>query len=183
VSLDRREAALALDDIETVIKRVKLSLFYRQASAAMILWGVVVAIGYGLSHAFPAQAGRIWLGLDLAGFAATIVLFRSRQGEGRGQIDWRLFGAIALFYAFGFLWSSFLGRFGAREIAAFWPTLIMFGYTIAGLWLGRAFIIIGVTLTALTLIGYLSTGPWFNLYLALVNGGGLVLCGIWMRRA
>jgi hypothetical protein len=183
VNPDRTEAALALDDIEAVVKRVRVSLFYRQASVAMILWGIVVAIGYALSYAFPAEAGRIWLSLDVVGFVAMIVLLRSSLGEDHGQIEWRLVSAIALFYAFGFLWSSFLGRFGAREIAAFWPTLIMFGYTVAGLWLGRAFIFIGVALTALTLVGYLSTGPWFNLYLAVVNGGGLILCGIWMRRA
>jgi hypothetical protein len=59
----------------------------------------------------------------------------------------------------------------------------MFGYALAGIWFGRAFIILGLMVTALTVVGYLWVGPWFNLYMAVVDGGGLMLCGLWMRRA
>ncbi len=59
----------------------------------------------------------------------------------------------------------------------------MFVYALAGLWLGRAFTLIGVGLTALVLAGYFWAGEAFDLYLAAVNGGGLILCGLWMRRA
>ena len=59
----------------------------------------------------------------------------------------------------------------------------MFGYAVAGLWLGRAFVVIGLLITALTVVGYLWSGAWFDLYLALVAGGGLALCGLWMRWA
>jgi hypothetical protein len=183
VSLDRKEAVLALDEIEAVVERVKASLFYRQASAALIFWGIIIAIGYCLGYAFPAQAGRIWIVVDILGVAGMVVLVHSKLGGGGGQFDWRFLSAIALFFAFGFLWSVLLGRFAPREVDAFWPTLFMFGYTIAGLWLGRAFIVIGITITALTLVGYLWTESWFDLYLAAVDGGGLVLGGVWMRRA
>jgi hypothetical protein len=182
VSLDRKEAVLALDDVEAVVKRVKASIFYRQASAAMIFWGVVIAIGYCLTYAFPAAAGRIWIALNIVGIAGMILVLRSKLSGCDGQFDWRFLGAIALFFAFGLLWSGLLGRFGPREADAFWPTLFMFGYAIAGLWLGRAFIFIGIIITALTLAGYLWTASWFDLYLAVVNGGGLVIGGLWMRR-
>ena len=76
-----------------------------------------------------------------------------------------------------------IGKFGPRELDAFWPTLFEFGYALAGLWFGRAFTIIGVSLAALILAGYFWAGPAFDLYLAAVNGGGLILCGLWMRRA
>jgi hypothetical protein len=39
----------------------------------------------------------------------------------------------------------------------------MFGYALAGIWFGRAFIILGLMVTALTVVGYLWVGPWFNL--------------------
>jgi len=39
------------------------------------------------------------------------------------------------------------------------------------------------SLTGLILAGYFWSGEWFNLWLAIVNGGGFVLCGLWMRRA
>ena len=56
-------------------------------------------------------------------------------------------------------------------------------YTIVGLWVGAAFVAIGLGITALTLVGYFFVGAWFDLWMAVVNGGGLVLGGLWMRRS
>ena len=66
---------------------------------------------------------------------------------------------------------------------AFWPTLLLFGYALAGLWFGAAFSAIGLGLTALILMRYVWAGTGFALWLALVTGGGFILCGLWMRRA
>jgi hypothetical protein len=51
------------------------------------------------------------------------------------------------------------------------------------LWVGHAFVAIGLSISALTLIGYFFIGDAFDLWMALVNGGGLVLGGLWMRRS
>jgi hypothetical protein len=58
----------------------------------------------------------------------------------------------------------------------------MLFYTIFGLWFGNAFIAIGVAITVLTLIGYFFIGEPFPLWIAFVNGGGLIFGGLWMRR-
>ena len=59
----------------------------------------------------------------------------------------------------------------------------MLFYVIAGLWFGYAFVAIGIAITVLTLIGYFFvTGFTFLLWMAVVNGGGLILGGLWMRR-
>ena len=52
----------------------------------------------------------------------------------------------------------------------------------AGLWFGAIFIAIGLAVTALTLVGYFFIGAAFPLWMAFVNGGGLILGGLWMRR-
>jgi hypothetical protein len=91
--------------------------------------------------------------------------------------------AFVLLVGFGFTWSTLLGRFGPHERDAFWPSLFLFGYALLGFWLGRTFTVIGVGLTVFIMIGYFWAGNAFDLYLAVVNGGGLVLCGLWMRRA
>jgi hypothetical protein len=57
-------------------------------------------------------------------------------------------------------------------------------YTIVGLWVGAAFVAIGLSVTVLTLIGYFFVdGAAFLLWMAVVNGGGLILGGLWMRRS
>jgi hypothetical protein len=49
---------------------------------------------------------------------------------------------------------------------------------------GYAFVAIGLGITVLTLIGYFIVGGFaFLLWMAAVNGGGLVLGGLWMRRS
>ena len=45
------------------------------------------------------------------------------------------------------------------------------------------FVAIGLCISALTLIGYFFVGDAFDLWMAFVNGGGLVLGGHWMRRS
>ncbi len=91
--------------------------------------------------------------------------------------------ALLLFFAFGFLCSVVLGHFTPRQMGAFWPIYFMLLYIIAGLWFGTAFVAIGLGITALTLIGYFFVGNWFELWMAFVNGGGLMLGGLWMRRS
>ena len=94
----------------------------------------------------------------------------------------RLVAAYALFYAFGYFCCEVLGQFGPRELGAFWPIYFMLFYVLAGLWFGRAFVVLGLAITVLTLIGYFYVlGGAFLLWMAVVNGCGLVLGGLWMR--
>jgi hypothetical protein len=177
------EAAAALIDIESVTRKVKQSSWYRLTGTTIMLWGFLVALGYAAVHFAPHAMVPVWLTINGIGVVATAAL-KAHMARTRGDsFDPRGLVAILLFFGFGLLWSRLLGAFGARESNAFWPTLFMFGYAVAGLWLGRAFVVIGLVITALVVAGYLWIGDWFDLYLALVAGGGLVLCGLWMRWA
>ena len=182
--IDPREAAQALNDIEQIVRRVRRSRTYDIASQMMILWGVLVFAGNIATFVWPRYGGFIWIGVNAAGALGSIAVsvFRFPGAGGRG-FDRRMAIAFLLFFAFGLLCSSVLGHFGPREMGAFWPIYFMLFYCIAGLWFGHAFIAIGLGITGLTLIGYFFvTGAAFLLWMAAVNGGGLVLGGLWMRR-
>jgi hypothetical protein len=75
-----------------------------------------------------------------------------------------------------------LGHFTPRQMGTFWPIYFMLVYVVIGLWFGWAFVAIGFGISALTLIGYFYIGAAFPLWMAFVNGGGLILSGLWMRR-
>ncbi len=182
MKVDAAEAAAMIGEIESTRDRVRQSTFYRVAAGAIIGWGLLMVVGNLATHVWPRSGAGIWVAVNVIGAAATWAFGRRIERQGYA-FDRRIFGGLALFFAFGTLWSVVIGHFGPRELCAFWPTLFMFGYTIAGLWLGRAFVALGLGVTALIVLGYLFAGDWFNLYLALVDGGGLVLCGLWMRRA
>ena len=186
MTLDPKAAAATLGEIDAIGKMVRQSAFYRRASLIMILWGALVALGNLATWASPRQAGTVWTAVYVVGFAGHIALgfLDRRNATPPRPFQWRVFTAFFLFFAFGVLWSQGVAHFDGRQMSVFWPTYFMLAYILVGLWAGMALIVIGGAVTALTLFGFVFiSGPWFEPWMALVNGGGLVLGGLWMRRA
>ena len=182
-SIESREAAAALDDIEQIVRRVRQSRIYDLASLMMIMWGGLIFAGNVASFIRPRQAGYIWIAVNVAGVAGSFAISAATYPRaGVRTFDLRMLAAFLLFFAFGSATCA-LGHFGPREMGTFWPIYFMMVYTIAGLWVGYAFVVIGAGISALTLIGYFFVGPWFEPWMAVVNGGGLMLGGWWMRRS
>jgi len=183
-SIDPKEAAAALSVIDSIAHRVRQSTIYNLASLMLIMWGVLVLSGNIGSYLWPREAGYIWTALNVVGLAGSLAIgiFESRRTSVH-CFDLRMVTAFLLFFAFGILWSIGIGHFTPRQLGVFWPTYFMMVYTVAGLWVGLAFVAIGLGITALTLIGYFFIGDAFDLWMAFVNGGGLVLGGLWMRRS
>jgi hypothetical protein len=176
------EAAAMLADVDSVVTKVKQSRIYRSAAQIIILWGAVNLVRDAAIATAPAWFGPRWFLIDAVGIIGTLALLRWTVEPGV-RFPLRTLAAFCLFYGFGWVWTNLLAGFGPREQMAFWPTLFLFGYALAGLWFGAAFAAIGLGLTVLILAGYLWSGAAFPLWLAAVYGGGFILCGLWMRRA
>jgi hypothetical protein len=182
--IDSQQAHSALADIDDITRRVRQSRFYRHASSMLMLWGALTFVGYLVSFAVPALARYAWIAVFLAGIAGSVTIgAASRRRAGINTFNARATAAMVIFIAFGAIWSIGVGHFTPRQLGAFWPTYFMLPYILLGLWLGQAFVAIGAAVIALTLLGYFYTGPWFELWMAFVNGGGLLLGGFWMRRS
>jgi hypothetical protein len=182
--IDPKEAASALSDIDAVVRRVRQSRIYNLASLMLIMWGVLVFAGNITSFMLPHSGGYVWLAVDVLGIAGSFAI--SALGYPRTGIrtfDFRALLAFLLFVAFGIFASVWLGHFPPRQLGAFWAIYFMMVYSIVGLWVGQAFVAIGLSIIALTLIGYFFVGGWFEPWMAVVNGGGLILGGLWMRRS
>jgi uncharacterized membrane protein YeaQ/YmgE (transglycosylase-associated protein family) len=183
-SIDPREAASALSDVEDIVRRVRQSTIYNLSSLIMIMWGVLVFVGYLAGYLSPRSAGYGWLAVYIAGIAGSVAISAfNRARSGVRTFDFRMLAAFLLFIAFGCFCSGVLNHLTPRQLGTFWPIYFMLVYSIAGLWVGYAFVAIGLSITALTLIGYFFVGGAFDLWMAFVNGGGLVLGGLWMRRS
>ena len=182
--IDSKQAAEALTEIDEIVRRVRQSTIYNIASLIMIFAGVLVFAGNIASFFWPRYAGYIWIAVNamtVAGSFAIGVFWRPKPIV--HGFDFRALLAWVLFFAFGYLCSSVLGHFTPRQHGTFWPIYFMFFYTLVGLWVGYAFVAIGLGISALTLIGYFYLGAWFDPWMAVVNGGGLILGGLWMRRS
>jgi hypothetical protein len=182
--IDPREAASTLSEIDSIARRVRQSRIYHLCGLIMIWWGALVFAGNIATYLWPRSGGSIWLLVYAAGIAGSFAI--SAIGYSRNRVrtfNFRMLAAFLLFIAFGIFTVSWLGHFTPRQMGTFWPIYFMLVYTIVGLWVGYAFVAIGLGITALTLIGYFYTGDWFLPWMAVVNGGGLILGGLWMRRS
>jgi len=183
-SIDPREAASALSDVQDIVSRVRQSRIYHLASLIIVMWGVLTFAGYISAYLSPRTAGYGWLAVYAAGLAGSIAIGRfSYRQTGIRTFDMRALLAFLLFIAFGIFSSVWLGHFTPRQMGTFWTIDFMLVYTIAGLWVGKGFVAIGLSIIVLTLIGYFYIGGAFDLWMAVVNGGGLILGGLWMRRS
>jgi hypothetical protein len=176
------EAARMLADVDSVVAKVKQSRIYRSAALIIMLWGAINLARDGLIALAPGWFGPRWFLVDAIGIAGTIAIL-SRGATAGARPPMRTLAAFLLFYAFGWVWANLIGDFGPRQQMTFWPTLFLFGYAVAGLWFGPAFTAIGLGLTALIVAAYFWSGAAFPLCMAVVTGGGFILCGLWMRRA
>jgi hypothetical protein len=182
MSIDRREAASSLDDIAGIERRMREALFYGGSSDILILWGILCAIGHVITQFSPRNANLAWLLIDAVGVVGLAVISVRRARQRRREWNWRFTAGVVVTIAFGLLWQGLLGNGQWREISVFWATLIMFTYILAGLWVGRFFVICGIVVTLLTLAGYFWSGAWCELWMAVVFGGSLVAGGLWLRR-
>jgi hypothetical protein len=182
--IDSKQASEALSDINEIVHRVRQSRIYNLASLSMIWWGVLVFAGNIATFLWPRYADYFWLAVYVAGIAGSFAISSLDQTRtGIRNANFRMLAAFLLFLAFGFFCTSMLGHFTPRQLGTFWPIYFMLFYSIAGLFIGYAFVAIGLGITMLTLIGYFYIGEAFPLWMAFVNGGGLILGGFWMRRS
>jgi hypothetical protein len=182
--IDSKQATQALAEIDDVVQRVRQSRVYDVASQMMILWGALVFAGNIATYLWLREGYYIWFAVYVVGIAGSFAISASKQASiGLRGFDGRIFVAFLLFIAFGYFCSLVLGHFTPRQQGAFWTIYFMLFYAIAGLWFGNAFVVIAGLITLLTLIGYyFITGNAFLPWMAFVNGGGLILGGLWMRR-
>jgi hypothetical protein len=181
--IDSKEASAALSEINDMVQRVRQSRIYDLASQFMVVAGILVVAGNLATFFVPHYAVVIWPAVNLltVSISAVISIYDHRR-TGLLSFDLRVFFVFVLFYGFGMLCTLVLGHFGPREMGTFWPIYFMLFYCIAGLWFGRAFLAIGLAITLLTLIGYFFiTSAEFLIWMAMVNGGGLIVSGLWMR--
>lgn len=181
--IDSKQASEALAEIDDIVQRVKQSQLYELASTAALWWGVLVFAGNVVTWLWPFYAVYAWPAVDILGVGGLVAFRLLSPAHVHGAaFDIRLVLVFVLFFAFGYICTNVLGHFGPRALGAFWPIYFMLFYMLAGLWFGYAFVAIGLVIGALTLIGFFYIGAAFPLWMAFVNGGGLIVGGLWMRR-
>ena len=186
MTISSDEAGAMLREVVGILAKVKRSRLYRTSGEAFMVWGAVVVAGDVLSTVAPRGAGWGWAALNLLGVVATIVLLQRRMRGGAAAaagIPLRFLAVFAVFFAF---WLGLAPRHrgvrpaaGGRVLAD--PLHVRLHARLALVRRG----VLGDRPRSDRADpgGFFFSGEWFPLWPALVEGGGLMLCGYWMRRS
>ena len=182
MSLTPNEAADALRDIESTSRRSGEAFGYRMSAPFLIIWGLVWVVGYGVSDLAPRLTGIVWPAVLVAGTVVSFIVGRYFVGN-RSPQGWRFLALVPVVWLFLFATYAVMGPLNDRQQAAFVPLVIAALYSGLGLWIGVRYLITGIAVAALTLFGFFYLHQHFELWMAAVGGGGLILAGLWMRNA
>jgi hypothetical protein len=184
MTIDPKDARASLSDIAAVERLTQQSLTYEHSSRQFMLWGALVMCGYLWTYFLPGYSGLGWIAVAVMGVSGSFALRRWWQGPHSrdSRLGQRLGYAQLAVIGFGLILINLLWPLSDRQISAFWPILVMFCHVLAGIWLGRFYVLLGLAVTALIFVGYIWSGPWYPLWLAAAVGGGLIASGLWLRR-
>ncbi|HEY1632792.1 MAG TPA: hypothetical protein VGF56_15855 [Rhizomicrobium sp.] len=183
MTISPQEAAEALKDITRTERRSGASLGYQMAWPHLVIWGVIWAIGYG-AMALGVTWDWLWAVLSLTGtvtsFVTGYVMARSRTKS----FDGRYLASFFAIFAFITALFAILPPTSDIQFGAFFPILVALYYALIGIWTrGLRMLVLGVLLAAGTLAAFLHAREHFMPIMAFVGGGGLILGGLWLRRA
>lgn len=176
------EAEQSLRDIERVRRRAGILEGYERGAPQLILWGIIWAVGYGLSAVSPKQAGVVWLALWAVGLIGGARLARCTGKPLLQQGSWRSSAATLTVFAFIFATYIVMSPREEAQFGAFPPLVVALVYVLRGIWNGTRWVVIGVLLGALTVIGYSLIHDHFLAWIAVVGSMTLIGTGLWLRR-
>ena len=195
--IEKDEARAALDEIDSLIVATKQRIAHGPAGAILVVWGIVWSAVFLGTHFYPQWVNWLAPVGCAIGMASMWVFKGSAQIETRGGLGSqgvRIRYAWLVLCAFSFLWILILHPQRPpsssvsetvdviNRILAFFSSIGMFGYVVAGLWLGRFWTALGLIVTILIAIGLFALPQWFLLWMAVVGGGSLIFSGLMIKR-
>ena len=188
MDVSQKEARASLSTVRDVMNQTHRAIASAYANPLLILWGVLWIVAFTTTHFYLAYAFYIFMTMAVTGGVGTAVIcwiFRSKAPiqETTGS---KLGLRVAIFWIFLCvyipIWLILLAPFSGIQCNAFICTASMFAYIVMGLWFDNRFmIVLGLVLTAMTLVGFYVLRDFYCLWMAFVGGGSLLGTGLYIR--
>jgi hypothetical protein len=190
------EARAALAEAEHLLAHTRRALSQGPTAGLLILWGAIW-MAADLTTQFDQPAMQwLWAVLDVIGIVGWVLIALRSRTTVKEPGRWRFGAAWGILFFYASLWMSLLvtqhwpqtaeqwQQFEPeyRRMSAFMHTIPMFAYVVAGLWLGRFFVILGGVVTVLIVGGLYFIPDYFFLWAGVTGGGALILSGIFVRK-
>ncbi len=183
MSLSSQEAAESLSQAEQAGRRSAQAYFYHRSSPHLIMWGIIWVIGYGGTGLFPRYADPLWAVLILIGISGGLILGRCYKAYNTAvdRHAWRMVALWAVILFFVFATYAIMKPHLGRQLCAYPALITGCAYMVIGLWRGLRYVISGIAVVTLTLIGFFYI-DWVFFWFAVVGGGSMILTGLWFRK-
>ncbi len=186
MNISPTEAEETLATIQAMMKKTRRAISSSGAYLFLIVWGVVWLLGFlGSQFLRQSLSGYAWMVLDILGGSLSAIL-GIRMGRGvRSSSPTKSGKRIAFFWLLLFLyctaavavsWSA-----DGKQIAMYIILFVMVGWTAMSLLLSFASVWPALIITALSLVGYFLLPGIFNLWMAVLGGGGMIALGLYIR--
>ena len=196
MDISSEKAQESLTEVEVTTKITTKSLAAAYAGPILILWGVVMVLGFLGTHLLSSPELEkwiwyLWMSLVAIGSITTFLICWRQYSKGvpiknpaLAKAGWRDFAFWLLLFVYLGIWLRLVNHWQGVQLNAFVCTVIMFAYVMMGLYeTGARFMLwLGLGATALTLIGYFLI-PWdyYCLWMAPAFGGSLLGTGVYLR--
>jgi hypothetical protein len=189
MNVSEQDAKESLASISDTTSKTRRAVVEGYGSPFMVLWGAIWTVCYLVSHFFPRSGREIFTAGGIAG-ATGIVIFLVRQSR-RGpairnpldkslELRTHLLWLVTFAYACAYL--AVLRPSDGIRMNAFLGMVVMFVFVVMGLWFcSWIMAVLGIVITATTLVGCLAIHPmYYCLWMAVTFGGGMLGTGLYM---
>ena len=169
--MDRNEAHESLEIVRQATELTRQAVARAGTGYMLIIWGIVWLVG-----------GYLWLVLDVFGIVGTAVVILKSRSQVRSTHGKKIGIFWLILFVYGALIFWIAGPIQGDNYLLFITILVSFGYVVMGLWFSPPLLYIGLSITALALVGWQLIPAYLGAWLALVGGGGLIASGIFILR-
>lgn len=188
LEVNGQQARESLDAVAQTMTRTKRSLEAYYAGPLLILWGILFIAAYAVCHFYVQHAFWIFMVMNVLGGAGTAgIIWRERTHapthvQSANPLGKKVFWFWFFLFVYLSIWLNLLSPFHGRQLNAVIVTTVMFAYVVMGLLYACQYLtIVGLFVTAVTLLAYYAFGDWYCLLLAVFGGGALFGTGLYMR--
>ena len=190
MNIPQESAKESLNAVQDAIAQTRKAISAGYTADMLILWGLILIAGFTGCHLYPKYGGQIFTSLDLLGFIGSIWIYQKGckkapvKSPDSSRIGWKIFG---LWTFLGIYFTALLFIFhptDGRQVSASILITCMLAYIVIGLWFDSFFMIwLAITVTAMTVTGFLFLYDYFYLWMAPTGGGAILGTGLYIRFA
>ncbi|MHC4855654.1 MAG: hypothetical protein ACYS72_04545 [Planctomycetota bacterium] len=188
IEVNEQQAKETLDMIQQATEKTQKSLASCDSSPWLLLWGGLWIAAYTTCHFYFQHAALIFTAMCIVGGIGSGIIgyWYSTRGpvktDSRNPLGKKIFWFWFALFVYIAIWLAILSPFNGLQMNAMIVTGIMFAYVVMGLFYETPFLtIIGIFVTALTILTYYAFPTYYCLTLAIFGGGTLFGTGIYIR--